>query len=127
MVLPRRRARAARAVADSARAETHRGARCDTVEERVGQGGLARPLAAGRVFRHRLVSLLRRGRTSSVEGAAVADVSARRRSRAGTARDAAGTRPRHVAPWRGRLPTALAVLVVRAPASTRARVAARTG
>ena len=114
VVLPRRRLRAAGAVAGSARPAARGRARRQCNQGRARAGARPRPRPARCLLRHRPVSLLRRRRAGGAEGAALAAVPARRRSRAGPARNAAGARPRRAAARRSRLPAALAVSLVRA-------------
>ena len=84
---------AARPVAGSAWRTDRRGARRQEDQRRARARPPARPDAARCVFRHRPLSLLCRRRPGRREDAALAPAAARRRSRPGTARDAAGARP----------------------------------
>ena len=71
VVLPGGRARAARAVAGAARRAARGGTRRQAHQGRARAGAGARPAAAGRLFRHRALSLLRRRRARGAQVAAL--------------------------------------------------------
>ena len=113
-------------MARAARRATRAARDGDDDQERARARACARSHAAGRVFRHRALSLLRGRRAGGAENAALADAAAGRQSRTGPARDAARAREAACCSAAKRTISCTGCILVRTSAGARARTAAGT-